>query len=546
MDTVYVRFMRRWWWLVSLAVIIALVATHYAIGQQKALYRAQATIQIGRTIQDKNPDQGEFAIMDRLVPAYAELAKRDPILLATAQTLDLALTPDQLRLRLLVVRVPSAPLIDIIIVDGDPQRAAAIANEIARQVVLQSPAPSQQDQSTQVFIQQQLADLQRKIRDGQAETTAIQNKIAALTSAADIEEAKRKLAALEAQIESWQSSYARLIAAAEPSKTNLVSVLSQATPPSAPIPARNALYYALALVIGAGLSILLALGLDALYRTVTSPADVEGADKGVPLLTIPQYSVPQQGGPIAAAAPLSPPAAAYRLLRNILAARGVSMDGITVAVTSSRVSEGKTTTISNLAVALASAGRRVILVDANFHNPELDSHFAALSGPGFSDLLLDRCTIQDVLQETGYPNLSLVAAGNIPEGFADLLSLSSAGVVIQELGRYGEIVLFDTPAIAEERDTLVLARHMAGVLVVAEAGRVKQGQLRETLELLRDLQIPLFAIALNKVRVGRFGMQRLPWSREARNRARARQRRQSHAAVPIAIEGTPALKSLGD
>ena len=57
------------------------------------------------------------------------------------------------------------------------------------------------------------------------------------------------------------------------------------------------------LVIGAGLSILLALGLDLLNRTITSPTDVEGAAKDVPLLTIPQYSVPQQGGPITSAAP---------------------------------------------------------------------------------------------------------------------------------------------------------------------------------------------------------------------------------------------------
>src|SRR4051794_11264061 len=113
MDTIYARFMRRWWWIITIAVAIALVATHYAVGQQTPLYRAQATIQIGRTIQDKNPDQSEFAIMDRLVPAYAELAKRDPILIATAQALNLALKPDELRMRLLVVRVPSAPLIDI-------------------------------------------------------------------------------------------------------------------------------------------------------------------------------------------------------------------------------------------------------------------------------------------------------------------------------------------------------------------------------------------------------------------------------------------------
>jgi polysaccharide biosynthesis transport protein len=546
MGTIYAQFLRRWWWLITLGVVIALAATYYAVGQQTPLYRAQATIQIGRTIQDKNPDQNEFAIMDRLVPAYAELAKRDPILLATAQALNLALTPDELRLRLLVLRVPSAPLIDIIVVDSDPSSAAAIANEIARQVVLQSPASSQQDQTSQAFIQQQLTDLQRKISSGQEEMIAIQNQIATLTSAADIEDARRKLAALEAQVESWQSSYARLVAAAEPSKTNLVSILSQAVPPASPIPARTTLYYALALVIGGGLSILLALGLDLLNRTIATPADIEQAASAAPLLAIPRYAVPQLGGPITVAAPLSPPATAYRLLRNILAARGAAADGITVAITSGQVGEGKTTTISNLAVALAAAGRRVVLVDANLHNPELDYHFGVAMDPGFTDLILGRCTMRDALQESSYPNLAIVPAGRIPEGFADLLSRDSVGVIVAELARYGEIVLFDTPAIAEERDTLMLARHVSGVLVVAEAGRVEQSQLQETLELLRDTQIPVLAIALNKVRSPRLRPDQLPWSREARNRARARQRRRAHAADQLAVGEAAALKSPGD
>ncbi len=125
MDNIYIGFARRWWWLMAASAVIALAATHYAIAQQKPLYRAIATIQVGRVIESKNPDQAELAIIDRLVPAYAELAKRDPVLLATIQTLNLPLTPNDLRARLLVAPVPRAPLIDIAVVDADPARAAA-------------------------------------------------------------------------------------------------------------------------------------------------------------------------------------------------------------------------------------------------------------------------------------------------------------------------------------------------------------------------------------------------------------------------------------
>jgi Mrp family chromosome partitioning ATPase len=123
--------------------------------------------------------------------------------------------------------------------------------------------------------------------------------------------------------------------------------------------------------------------------------------------------------------------------------------------------------------------------------------------------------------------------------------MSSIGAVIAALGQRGEIVLFDTPAITEEQDNLMLSKHVAGVLVVAEAGRVQQDQLQKTLDLLSDAQVPVLAIALNKVRPPRLSLDRLPWSREARNRARAMQRRRAHTP-PLAIEDSSALKAPGD
>ncbi len=527
MDNIYIGFARRWWWLMAASAVIALAATHYAIAQQKPLYRAIATIQVGRVIESKNPDQAELAIIDRLVPAYAELAKRDPVLLATIQTLNLPLTPNDLRARLLVAPVPRAPLIDIAVVDADPARAAAIANEIARQVVLQSPAPSQQDQSGQAFIQQQLGDLQAKITRGQAEITALQNQIAGMISASDIEEARRKLAAQEAQVESWQTSYARLIGAAEPSKTNLVSVAGQATAPSVPLPPRNTLYYALALVVSVGLATVLALLLDLLNRAVSKPEEVGALVSGLPVLTIPRYRLPRRLGAILAAEPHSGASAAYRLLRNTLYVRSEGEAGMTIAVTSSRVAEGKTTTATNLAIALANTGRTVILVDANLHNPEIDQWFNVQALPGFSDLLLGDSPYTSVLQPTEHANLLVIAAGSIPADYADLLSMHEVGKVIAALARAADVVLFDSPAVAEEQDSLLLSKHVQGVLLVAEAGRIQKGELRKTLDLLEHASTTVVAIALNKVRPRRFSLQ-APWSREARNRARAQQRRRAH------------------
>jgi succinoglycan biosynthesis transport protein ExoP len=283
MQNIYVLFVRRWWWLVLIGAVLAIGVVYNSVRNQPSLYRAQSSIQVGRTIESKNPDQGELTIIGQLVQTYAALAERDPVLVATVQTLKLPLGPGDLRARLLVTPQFNVPLIDIAVIDTDPVRAAAIANEIARQLVLQSPSSSQQDTASRTFTLNQLADLQDKITRGQGDASALQDQIATLTSATDIESARQRLTALQSQLESWQESYARLASSVEPSQTNLLTVVSTAMPSSAPVPQRNTLNYALALVLGAGLATLLALALELFNRSVTSAEELETLAVGLPI-----------------------------------------------------------------------------------------------------------------------------------------------------------------------------------------------------------------------------------------------------------------------
>jgi polysaccharide biosynthesis transport protein len=541
MNQPYLIFLRRWWWLLALGAVIALVGVRMSLRHQQPLYLATATVQVGQTVQDKNPDQSQIAIIQQLVPTYAEIAQRDPVLLATTQALNLPLTPDDLRARLVVTPVKYVPLIDISVVDSNPARAAAIANEVARQLALKSPSPSAQDVNSQQFIQNQLNDLQKKISDAQAASAKLQDQIGTLTSASDIDEANRKMAALQEQILSWQTTYGQLLASVQPSRTNQLTVVSEATPPTAPLPKRNTLYYALALIIGGGLGTLFALALEFVFRPLTSTRELSALVSGPPTLAVPRYHMPPQA-PVLAAKPESDASMAYRLLRNALYSDGVDGVGITLAVTSSQVAEGKTTTAVNLALALANAGRKVMLVDANLRNPGLDRWFntsaeagfndlllSAAAAPEFNDLLLSDSLLDQVLQETPYAGLSFIGAGNIPDKYADLLSLNSLSDVVTMLASSADIVIFDTAAISEELDSLLLTKYVNGVILVAEADRVKQDQVRHAIELIGRTGTALVAVVLNKVRRPRLRLELLPWSREARNRVTARQSRRRHA-----------------
>lgn len=532
----YVEFVLRWYWLLALGAILALGATWYARSDRQDLYRATATVQIGRAIQEKNPQQNDLAITERLVPAYAELAKRDPVLLAVRDTLGINLSPDEMRARLLITPVPATQLVDIHVVDVDPARAAAMATEIARQLALQSPNTAPED-SNQAFIEQQLTDLRAKITDGQTRISNVQTEIGTMTRAADISEAQQRLTILQAQVDAWQNSYTTLLEAAEPSNTNIVEVVSQATVPSLPIPSSDTLYYGLALVIGLGMAALMALALGLLNGVVQRAEDVEQITGNASVVTIPRYRVPRNHSPVAFEKPDSPATAAYRVLRNVLHADGLDQSRVSMVVTSTRQGEGKTTTIANLAVAVANTGRKVILVDANFRNPELGKLFGLRSAVGFSNLMLGDSLLETALQRTKHPKLLVIPSGKIPPNYADLLSSTRMGMIADTLSKMADVVLYDTSAVQEEQESLLLAKSTTGVLVIAEARRLKSDDLEQTLALVRKSNVGFISVVLNKTRVRRFSVDRLPWSREARLLARAtRHRNEANEAVPVMRE----------
>lgn len=71
----YFEFVRRWYWLIALSVIIALVATHLALGDRVPVYKSTATVQVGRALESKNLNQDELGIVERLIPAYSEIGR---------------------------------------------------------------------------------------------------------------------------------------------------------------------------------------------------------------------------------------------------------------------------------------------------------------------------------------------------------------------------------------------------------------------------------------------------------------------------------------
>ncbi len=521
----YLEFVKNWYWLVALGMIISLAATYLAIGNRATLYRSTSTLQVGQTLENESPSQDEIAITDRLVTIYGDLATRDPVLEAVVTNLQLALTPDDLRARMLVKAVPATQLIDITIIDSDPVVAAAIADEVARQIALASPGPNT-DSETQRFLTDQLSDLQAKIIAAQDELKTTETSMLGMTSAADIYDAQQRIDLLNAQIESWQQTYGVLLTQLEPSATNVVRVINDATPSVRPLPHRTMLYYGFAVLMGAGLATLIALALSYFDRAIRNSKDLADWDEDLPIVDIPSFKTRKSSAVVAMHNPASQGASAYRVLRNVLKLNIKDNRSTAMMVTSLGVGEGKTTTAANLAVSLANSGTLVIVVDANFHNPELDELFGASLQQGFSDLVVGRRTVREVVQETDHPRLWLLGSGTVPFDYLDVLASDKVKTAVNALLQQADVVLFDAPALDQEQDAQLLAKVIEQVVLIAESAHSTPESIATAIEMIREAGAQVSVVVVNKVRRPwhSFVLQ-WPLSRERRLEARASARR---------------------
>src|SRR5262249_15357296 len=147
----------------------------------------------------------------------------------------------------------------------------------------------------------------------------------------------------------------------------------------------------------------------------------------IPQLTEEQRATMGEVGLISQAMPRSLPAEAYKALRTNLEFLRRNQRLEVIMVTSPTASDGKSTTSSNLAISLAHAGRRVLLVDADLRKPSLDSIYGLRRDRGLSHVLRDLMPMSRVVQRTSVENLDFIATGPEVPNPAELLMSARLG-----------------------------------------------------------------------------------------------------------------------
>jgi capsular exopolysaccharide synthesis family protein len=209
-------------------------------------------------------------------------------------------------------------------------------------------------------------------------------------------------------------------------------------------------------------------------------------------------TVPNNANLVMLAEPRSAAAEAYRALAaNIQFSSGDVQH--TIGVTSAAAGEGKSTTVANLAVALAEGGRRVIAIDADLRRPGLHTLFGVDNTEGLSSVLLEE-QAHLPLQETVAPGVRLLASGPLLANPLDALASRRLDQVLSQARALADFVLVDTAPAGVLADAAVVAPRLGGVLLVVSAGKTKRDAARRAREQLERVNANLLGVVLVDVK----------------------------------------------
>jgi capsular exopolysaccharide synthesis family protein len=276
-----------------------------------------------------------------------------------------------------------------------------------------------------------------------------------------------------------------------------VSITDEATVPSSPSKPNVKLNTVLGLVLGAMLAGGVVLVLEYLDDTVKSSEDVEQV-AGLPTLGIVARFA---SGDIRQSSNTGPTAEAYRQVRTNVRFAKLSQEVRTIVVTSANPAEGKSTTAANLAMVMAQAGEKVILVDTDLRRPSLHTLFGQQNSFGLTGLLLgDELMLSQGLINPGIRNLRLLPSGPLPPNPSELLSAKRMENLIKGLRDAADYVIFDSPPILAVTDASILASLTDAAVVVMEMGKDRPDVLQSVKTALDQAQARVLGVVINKAK----------------------------------------------
>jgi succinoglycan biosynthesis transport protein ExoP len=283
-----------------------------------------------------------------------------------------------------------------------------------------------------------------------------------------------------------------------------IRIVYPATVPVSPVTPRKGRNLLLGGALGLILGMALALGLENLDTTLTTPDEVEHL-LGIPNLAIIPHLKFSTGNPETVSPELivhheSQPLASeyYRVLRTSVLFSSPESGSFILLVTSSLPGEGKTLTVANLATAMAKTKKDVLLVDSDLRRPTLHQIFEVNKEPGLSNFLMGELEDLPVIK-TQVEHLYLVPSGVIPPNPSELIgSKHMEEFLSRARERYSRVIL-DSPPLLSVTDSTLLAAQADGVLMVVKAEIIPRKAAQQARDKLLEVKANLLGVVLNDI-----------------------------------------------
>lgn len=430
----YLQIVRRRWVVLPVFLILGVAGSTLWTATRQPAYEAKAEAFVAvrdGTGETSAAYQGGLFTQER-VKSYLQIVTTPLVLDPALQKTRIPLTVDQLASKI----VASAPLetviIEISVVDGDPKRAAILANAVVEK-------------------------------------------------------------------------FAQIVPSLEATGTNsmspvTVTILRHATEPGHPSSPSVKLNLALGILAGIFLGTLAAFLWESLDTAVRNEESVlDAAD--LPTLGIIVHDPAVKSRPVKPSSHgYSARAEGFKSLRTNLKFVDIGNPIHSIVVTSANAGEGKSVTAINLALSLAQAGDRVVLLEADLRRPTFSKYLGVESATGLTNLLIGTADIYDVIQPWGESGMKVVASGPIPPNPSELLASKGMKALLSTLYREFDYVVIDAPPLLPVTDGVILSAIADATLLVVHARRTKKDQLTGAVRALKKVDARVLGVTLNQVK----------------------------------------------
>lgn len=499
---------RRWGWLMLPLLLFTLLAVVFT-ASQPLNYSATARV----LLRPSTLLGGATELGDRDLLNEINLANSDDTTSLVRQRLNLDPTAE-----LPEGKIESEPETDVLsfTFSGPTAPAAAMTSNVWADAYVELKQAEAQDSISQAVTRLQgrldalreersdiRADLERLennlVQSSEAQRTSVQLQIERETSTISGD-----LNLVDAQIAANIGSITQLQLSGELASVGTADVFQRAAEPLDPTNASLSRNVAIGLLIGLLVGVGLALLVDNLDSSITDAEDIQRM--GLTLLGIipeaPRRQIRSGLSTVAQTHPGSSLADGYQKIRTALQFTTLGNDIKTILVTSPQQGDGKTTTATNLALALANVESRVVLADIDFRRPQIHTIFNTDLIPGISDALVGQTSLRQVA--VNHPELSttLVAmpAGTQPPNPATFLVSSRFSGLLADLRNQADLTILDAPPVLPVADAVSIASQADGVILVVRAGSTTHDELIASVESIRRSGGRLLGIVVNHAR----------------------------------------------